>query len=1524
MFSTVAQGGVYGMHTHFARLSPVATFAVFFLCLFAFSGLPGDGFAPRAFAQSKRKSVYDSVLEKDKERPELRDRWMMRGRGAPRGQSAAALRFKAYQQKMAMREAARPARLGVASLITGPQAGSTPWVALGPAPLISDQNFYGAVAGRVTAVAIDPSDATGNTVYVAAASGGVWKSTNAVNPAAGSVTWSALTDQQASLVNGAVSAKPDGSVVLVGTGEPNNAVDSYYGVGILRSTNHGGAWTLIQSANGGTNSFAGLGFAKFAWSAAAGGTVVAATGTTTQGFDDGDINDGTNRGLYLSTDSGQTWAFQIPQDGGVAISPASISASDVVYNAAAGKFFAAIRYHGVYSSTNGQNWTRLTSQPNAAALSITNCPAQIPIGGSSCPIYRGQLAVVPGRNEMYFWFVSLADDGADVVDQGIWRSINGGSSWTQIDETGIVNCGDPGNIGCGVDQGYYNLEIAAVADGQATNVYAGAVNLFKCRLLNNTSQACSTIDSNFPNQWINLTHAYGCSSIASVHPDQHGLDLMAVSGKRVMYFGNDGGVYRTLDGFTDLNSGTCGVANGFDNLNASAVPGGTIGSLTQFVSFSLHPTDQNTVLGGTQGNGSPGTSAATGSLTWATVNGGDGGYNAIHAWTPTVWYTANTGVNIYMCPSGINCTTNEFSLTVGNEEVGGDSGAYYTPYILDPQDADVMLVGTCRVWRGAPTVPPSSLIPLSVDFDTLGSNTCTGQEINLVSALAAAGPRADYMSTTVYAATEGTGPNATAPWGGQVWVTTNAGIATMTQVTGAINPSNYTISSVAVDASEATGATAYVGVMGFGVAHVFKTTNAGAAWTDWSGSGTAALPDAPVNTLLVDSPGQVIYAGTDVGVFVSSTASANWLEVGTAPAPGATGYLPNVPVTAIRMFNSGGTKKLRVAAYGRGIWEYALATAPDYTNVISNTPQTIYPAQTATFNGTLTALNGYASKVNLSCAGGAPATCSLNPAQVTPTATYTLTAGGAAGDYSFNGHAVGTDPQTITRDAAVVLHVVDFNISAPNPNALTVAQGGTSNASTFQVTASGSFAGTVSLSCPSGLPSGAACVFSPSSSVNPMAGNPVTVTLTVTAASGTPVGGPTTVTLAANVAGAPSAKTQTFTLTVTGAAPDFTLAVTATPSSTVVAQNVVWSGTLTSLHGYNASVALSCAGGAPGTCVVNPSSLVPTASGAAFTVTVGSATAGTFKFSVQGTDGTLTHSQSVTLTVGTDVTWSDTGDNSVTVEAGRSATYSFSAAPAGSGTFTGAVSLACANLPALTSCGFNPASIAAGAGTTAVTLTISTTGPYDGSLLPDRRRPAAKGGRYIARSAKSNGVVGVWMWLMIAPAAGIFLVGITRRRSSRTSLTLGCCVAFAGLLLMAACGGLGGGGGGPPPPTVTVSPRSVNIYADEPGNTWPDAVTEQQFSAVVNNGSSQTVTWAVTGGAANGTIDAYGLYSSPAVAPNPASATVTATSAEAASPGTATVNIKTATAAGTYSNIQVSATAAGGTAHVEVVTLVVE
>ena len=65
------------------------------------------------------------------------------------------------------------------------------WQAVGPAQIASQS--YGNVTGRVTAIAIDPADASGNTVYLGTTGGGVWKSINAAGAAA-SVTFAALTD----------------------------------------------------------------------------------------------------------------------------------------------------------------------------------------------------------------------------------------------------------------------------------------------------------------------------------------------------------------------------------------------------------------------------------------------------------------------------------------------------------------------------------------------------------------------------------------------------------------------------------------------------------------------------------------------------------------------------------------------------------------------------------------------------------------------------------------------------------------------------------------------------------------------------------------------------------------------------------------------------------------------------------------------------------------------------------------------------------------------------------------------------------------------------------------------------------------------------------------------------------------------------------------------------------------------------------------------------------------------------------
>ena len=408
--------------------------------------------------------------------------------------------------------------------------------------------------------------------------------------------------------------------MLVGTGETNSSADSYYGLGILRSADAGGTWTLISQDSTGTRSFAGLGFSQIAFSTVNPSLVVAAAAGATQGVIEGLEDPVTaNRGLYYSNDGGESWNYATVKDAGLIIDPSS--ATSVVYNAPAGQFFAAVQWHGIYSSTDGANWDRLNSQPGG--LSPVSCPA-IPTT-STCLLYRGEFAVVPGRNEMYFWYV----DGNN-SDRLIWQTKDGGTSWTQINDDGITNCGDVLG-GCGTEQGSYNLELAAVPNGQVTDLYAGAVNLYKCRI----TTASPSCNGSAPDTFINLTHAFGCppsfGSIAHVHPYQHAIAFLQTNGNTqvVMYFANDGGIYRALDGYTGLLTGACGGSNQFDSLNQ------TLGSITQFISFSQHPTDPNTLLGGAENNGSPATSTSQSDTGWLNVNAGGGGYNQINPDNPT-------------------------------------------------------------------------------------------------------------------------------------------------------------------------------------------------------------------------------------------------------------------------------------------------------------------------------------------------------------------------------------------------------------------------------------------------------------------------------------------------------------------------------------------------------------------------------------------------------------------------------------------------------------------------------------------------------------------------------------------------------------------------------------------------------------------------------------------------------------------------------------------------------------------------
>jgi hypothetical protein len=94
------------------------------------------------------------------------------------------------------------------------------WVNIGPAPM--RDSIIGrhkvSVSGRTTALAVDPRNSS--VIYLGAAQGGVWKSTD------DGASWTPLTDDQPSLAVGALTLDPrNPDVVWVGTGEPHFSID---------------------------------------------------------------------------------------------------------------------------------------------------------------------------------------------------------------------------------------------------------------------------------------------------------------------------------------------------------------------------------------------------------------------------------------------------------------------------------------------------------------------------------------------------------------------------------------------------------------------------------------------------------------------------------------------------------------------------------------------------------------------------------------------------------------------------------------------------------------------------------------------------------------------------------------------------------------------------------------------------------------------------------------------------------------------------------------------------------------------------------------------------------------------------------------------------------------------------------------------------------------------------------------------------------------------------------------------------
>ena len=250
------------------------------------------------------------------------------------------------------------------------------------------------MSGRIVDIAINPVNE--NTWYVAVASGGVWKTTNA------GTTWQSIFDGQVSYSIGCITLDPQNpEIVWVGTGENDGGRHIGYGDGIYKSENGGKSWKnmglkksehLSKIIIHPTNS-------KIMW--------VASQGPL--------WSKGGERGVYKSTDGGITWKHTLGDDAWVGATELLIDPRnpDVLYAATWQRHRTVAGYLGggpgtaIHKSIDGgETWTKLGN-----GLPTSNMGK---IG----------LAISPQKPDVIYAAIEL-----DRRKGGVYKSENRGASW---------------------------------------------------------------------------------------------------------------------------------------------------------------------------------------------------------------------------------------------------------------------------------------------------------------------------------------------------------------------------------------------------------------------------------------------------------------------------------------------------------------------------------------------------------------------------------------------------------------------------------------------------------------------------------------------------------------------------------------------------------------------------------------------------------------------------------------------------------------------------------------------------------------------------------------------------------------------------------------------------------------------------------------------------------------------------------------------------------------------------------------
>jgi hypothetical protein len=447
----------------------------------------------------------------------------------------------------------------------------------------------------------------------------------------------------------------------------------------------------------------------------------------------------------------------------------------------------------------------------------------------------------------------------------VWRSLDSGATWEFLSQPEHLNL-----------QGIYDNALW-VDPTDANHVITAGLDIYQSR------------DGGF-----NFTKVSDWRrSPVSPHADHHAIVAAPnySAGNPVVYFGNDGGLYRAQNVLAVGPDGT-----GWQNLNSGL-------GVTQFYSVAGRASAGGRIIGGTQDNGSLASGAGE---NWRAFRGGDGGFSAVDPRNDMTLYgeyvyaavhrSRDGGFSAgYICSGITEALANEDNSTYcGADNV--QKANFIAPYLLDPNFPDRMLVGANSLWvaDNASTGTPPAWRAIKPPFAASGEN--------YINAIAVAPGNSSV-----------------------IWVGQNNGEVLRTLTGLAPQPAwaragqgvlpGRRVQRIAIDPDDSNKVT--VAFTGFSTDNLWRTADGGATWRSITGN----LPWAPIFDVKRHAVNRSwLYAATSVGVFASEDDGATWSTTNDGPA--------TVRVRELAWYDD---NTLLAGTYGRGIFRGAVAGAATAT-----------------------------------------------------------------------------------------------------------------------------------------------------------------------------------------------------------------------------------------------------------------------------------------------------------------------------------------------------------------------------------------------------------------------------------------------------------------------------------------------------------------------------------------------------------------------------------------------------------------